>query len=57
MPKFEIKARHIAFGFRLSRVTDAPSAEEIERQLVEGGFDRRYWELEIHAYATNGEDF
>jgi hypothetical protein len=38
-------------------VKDAPSTEAIEQTLIENGFDQRYWNFEIHAYAVNVEDF
>lgn len=57
MPRYIVEVNHREVSFRRTWVRDAPSPEVIEAQLIEHGFDKRFWAFEIHAYSTNGEDF
>lgn len=38
-------------------VMQAANKAALEQQMIEAGFDKRYWGFEIHAYSVNGEDF
>jgi hypothetical protein len=56
MPKFQVLIQ----AYLEQRVIEAPTqaaAEKIARNIVEGGYDKRYWGFEIYAYSVNGEDF
>lgn len=57
MPRYQVRVSHKKYQFERTWIRDGQSPEHIEQELIDNGFDKRYWNYEIFSYSVNGEDF